>query len=172
MVRSGRVTHQPIPADTEPDRQGGDPNASKQGTTKLVLVPAFYHRSVSDFSIDQDDLIVGRLANITRHGISKVSAEQIEAWHRQLPILRSALSRSSAQSWHLLLEFPIPRRGKRIDAVILTNRVDFGLRLWTSGFGLRTSGLRGQSAINDFINDFGDSPLWYEVKNPVVAEKN
>jgi hypothetical protein len=64
---------------------------------------------------------IGRLAGITRHGISEVSAEQIEAWRVQLPILRVALSRGCARDWHLFLEFPIPRRGKRIDAVILTN---------------------------------------------------
>jgi hypothetical protein len=86
---------------------------------RLVLVPALYETRVTDFLTDEEDLIVGRLAGITRHGISEVSAEQIEAWRSQVPILRDALSRDCARTWHLLLEFRIPRRGKRIDAVIL-----------------------------------------------------
>jgi Uncharacterized conserved protein (DUF2075) len=84
-------------------------------------VPALYDTAVSDFLGDSEDLIIGRLASITRHGISEITAEQIEAWRKQVPILRDALSRVCAGAWHLFLEFPIPRRGKRIDAVILTN---------------------------------------------------
>ncbi|HSB14223.1 MAG TPA: DUF2075 domain-containing protein [Bryobacteraceae bacterium] len=36
-----------------------------------------------------------------------------------MAILRTALSQPFAGDWHLLLEYPIPRRGKRIDAVLL-----------------------------------------------------
>jgi hypothetical protein len=84
-------------------------------------VPALYDTSVSDFLRDPEDLIIGRLARITEQGIAEISAEQIEAWREQVPILRDALKRACAGAWHLFLEFPIPRRGKRIDAVILTN---------------------------------------------------
>lgn len=46
-------------------------------------------------------------------------AEQLAAWREQIAILRSALGSGGSGKWHLLLEYPIPRRGKRIDAVIL-----------------------------------------------------
>jgi hypothetical protein len=87
---------------------------------RLVNMPALYEASVSDFLKANDDLIIGRLANVTRQGFSELAAEQIEAWRDQLPILRSALADACARSWHLLLEFSIPRRGKRIDAVLLS----------------------------------------------------
>ena len=83
-------------------------------------MPALFEMSASDFLRVEDDLIIGRLSGITRYGISELSVEQIDAWRTQFPILREALSRCCARSWHLLLEFPIPRRGKRIDAVVLS----------------------------------------------------
>jgi len=86
-------------------------------------VPALYDAPVSNFLTAEDDLIIGRLANVTRQGFSELSAEQIEAWRDQLPVLRQALSRSCAKTWHLILEFPIPRRGKRIDAVVLSKNM-------------------------------------------------
>lgn len=82
-------------------------------------MPALYEASASEFLRAEENLIIGHLAGLTRLGISELSAKQLEAWHSQVPILRRALSHESAQSSHLLLEFPIPRRGKRIDALLL-----------------------------------------------------
>ena len=83
-------------------------------------MPALFEAPVSDFLAAEDDLVIGRLANVTRQGFSELSAEQIDAWRNQLPVLRQALSPDFAKTWHLLLEFSIPRRGKRIDAVVLS----------------------------------------------------
>jgi hypothetical protein len=93
---------------------------SSHAPAKLVHVPALYEAPVPEFLSAEDDLIIGRLANVTRQGFSELSAEQIEAWRDQLPVLRAALSRDCAKTWHVLLEFSIPRRGKRIDAVVLS----------------------------------------------------
>lgn len=82
-------------------------------------MPAFYSASVSQFLSHEEDLIVGRQTTITQQGLSELSAEQLDAWRQQIPILRNALRPLCARDWHLLLEYPIPRRGKRIDAVIL-----------------------------------------------------
>ena len=79
--------------------------------------------SVANFLKAEEDLIIGRLSRVTRFGISEVLSEQIDAWRSQIPILREAVERNCAQEWHLLLEFPIPRRGKRIDAVVLCGRL-------------------------------------------------
>jgi hypothetical protein len=48
-----------------------------------------------------------------------ITAEQLEAWRQQVAILKSALRQQSSANGHLLMEYPIPRRGKRIDAVLL-----------------------------------------------------
>ena len=86
-------------------------------------MPAFYSARVSRFIADEEDLIIGRQTGITRQGISELSAEQLHAWRQQLPILKQALLPSCTHGWHVLLEYPIPRRGKRIDAAILAHDV-------------------------------------------------
>ncbi len=82
-------------------------------------MPAFYQAAVHEFLAHEEDLIIGRQSAVTKLGLTELTAEQLEAWRQQIAILRSALSPHSGRNWHLLLEYPIPRRGKRIDAVIL-----------------------------------------------------
>ena len=48
-------------------------------------------------------------------------ATQIQAWRAEIDILQTALSHASAH-WRLLLEYPLLRLGRRIDAVLLTDR--------------------------------------------------
>lgn len=86
-------------------------------------MPAFYSASVPAFLAHEEDLIIGKQTRITKQGISELSVEQLEAWRNQLPILRDALRAPCAQGWHLLLEYPIPRRAKRIDVVILAKNL-------------------------------------------------
>lgn len=86
-------------------------------------MPAFYAARVAEFLSHEEDLIVGRQTGVTRSALSELSAEQLEAWREQLVILRSTLSSEFARDWYLLLEYPIPRRGKRIDAVILAHDI-------------------------------------------------
>lgn len=70
-----------------------------------------------------EDLIVGRQSGIIQQGLSELSAKQLDAWRLQVSVLRTALRADYAEAWHLFLEYPIPRRGKRIDAVILAGSV-------------------------------------------------
>lgn len=86
-------------------------------------MPAIYAATIPAFLAHEEDLIVGRQTGITRNRFTELSAEQLDAWREQVPILRTALSPHFASDWYLLLEYPIPRRGKRIDAVILTNDI-------------------------------------------------
>lgn len=55
------------------------------------------------------------MTEVTRSAFTELPAEQLEAWREQLHILKVALSSHTARSWFLLLEYPIPRRGKRIE---------------------------------------------------------
>jgi hypothetical protein len=82
-------------------------------------VPALYHASVAEFLTHDEDFIVGRLSAVAGRALTELAAEQLEAWRQQITILRSAFRSHLSRNWHLLLEYPIPRRGKRIDAVIL-----------------------------------------------------
>ncbi|MGD0000982.1 MAG: DUF2075 domain-containing protein [Bryobacteraceae bacterium] len=82
-------------------------------------MPALYHAPVSEFLAQEEDFIVGRLTAVAGRAFTELVAEQLDAWRQQIAVLRMALRPHPASSWHLLLEYPIPRRGKRIDTVIL-----------------------------------------------------
>src|SRR5688572_29881157 len=91
-------------------------------------VPAYYRAPLKQFLGESDEAIVGQLAIANARAQFPLPAESIEAWQLQLPPLRSAISGLVAQfrgatQWHVLLEYPIPRVGKRIDAVILASTV-------------------------------------------------
>lgn len=88
-------------------------------------MPAFYRASLSDFAVASDSELLGRLSlAYARVGYEHLRAEQMLTWSRDLPLLRRALAEvlerePSAKSWALLLEFDIPRKMRRIDAVLI-----------------------------------------------------
>jgi hypothetical protein len=74
------------------------------------------------------DRLIGRLSTAAAlAGFETQQADQTIAWRDQLGVLRSmasSLVRSSPSHarWNVLLEYPIPRRGKRIDVVLVADR--------------------------------------------------
>lgn len=77
----------------------------------------YYSASVSEFLVDSERSIYGDLA---RSSTFEVELTQRNAWLEEIRILKSALA--PIQSGHILLEYSIPRMGKRIDAVLLLPR--------------------------------------------------
>jgi len=82
-------------------------------------VPALYRSSVRDFLSRDEDTIVGRLSGVASSAFTELASEQLQAWRQQIQILQSGLMSFSNDDSYLLLEYPIPRRGKRIDAVFI-----------------------------------------------------
>jgi hypothetical protein len=82
-----------------------------------VLSRAWYGASVSDFLRTQPDTIVGRL---TQHSDFAVLSAQTDAWLAEIGFLQAKLVGLTGS---LLLEFNIPRMGRRIDAVLLVGPV-------------------------------------------------
>ena len=82
-------------------------------------MPAIYRASVAEFLTCDTDTIIGRLSTLAGRPSTELTSAQLEAWREQIGILRLALTPRASLWCHLLLEYPIPRRGKRIDAVIL-----------------------------------------------------
>ena len=81
---------------------------------------AFYSAKVHEFLGHETDIIVGRLASRQVAFHSSAEAEQIRAWEAEIAILRKSLSSIVIPaSWSLLLEVPLFRLGKRLDAVLL-----------------------------------------------------
>jgi hypothetical protein len=74
-----------------------------------------------------DKIISSLLQSDSVSGYSQVSHNQIFAWGVQLDLLRDAAQslmarRARIENAHLVLEYRIPRREKRIDAVVLLDR--------------------------------------------------
>lgn len=74
-----------------------------------------YKAEVSSFLVTQDDEILGQLTN--QHKFRQLEQQQINAWRRQIVELKQVLVEFPRAT--LLLEFEIPRIGKRVDAILI-----------------------------------------------------
>ena len=82
-------------------------------------MPAWWSVNLADFLAREPEQIVGGLATrlVEAHSINRDT--QVRAWRAQIELLRGALT-GLPPSWHLLLEYPLLRLGRQIDAVLLT----------------------------------------------------
>jgi len=91
-------------------------------------MPAYYHASLQDFSRASASEIEAVLAEQNAKAAFPLVPEALFAWKAQLPHFQSAArwllkKVFEATSWSILLEYPIPRVGRRIDAVVLAKDV-------------------------------------------------
>lgn len=101
-------------------------------------MPAYYSRTLGEFLSDSTSSIIGELTQANGASRFPLSPEAIDAWHDQLPPLISASRELTskqplAENWWILLEYPIPMVGKRIDAVLLANDVIVVIETKTGG---------------------------------------
>lgn len=86
---------------------------------------SFYSGTVRKFLADGVESVLGRLAiGYANQGYATQYSDQTLTWERDLHLLRQSLNECisclpSAEEWGLLLEFSIPRKNSRIDAVLL-----------------------------------------------------
>src|SRR6476646_9762107 len=86
-----------------------------------------YKSSVAEFLETTESSILGSLSQAAANsGFSEHKHEQTHAWLEEIRILKCTLDETvaavgSAREWTLFLEFEIPRRQRRIDAIILMN---------------------------------------------------
>jgi len=117
---------------------------------------AFYRAVLADFLVDDAARIVGLLSSGTQH--NELRKRQITAWARQVDVLKSALgdlirTTPAAGSWSLLLEYPIPRRHKRLDAVLLAADVVFCLEFKTED---KAHSIPSQRQVEEYALDLRD----------------
>lgn len=79
---------------------------------------AFYDASLADFKRATTEEIVGAL---TRQSIA-VERPQTDAWIEQIKLLKEALKDCGSET-HIYFEYVVPRLGKRIDCIVLLERV-------------------------------------------------
>ena len=94
----------------------------------ISVVPAYVRRTLAELCSESPTSLLGELAAGNARASFPITPEQIEAWRFQLPPLQRAAALLTEQfpgaaSWAVLLEYPIPRIGKRIDAVLLMHDV-------------------------------------------------
>jgi len=82
---------------------------------------SFYSATAAEFLATAPGQIIGQLSSrhVALHSSAK--AEQIWAWEAEIDILRKTLSSLNGEtsSWVILMETPLFRLGKRLDAVVL-----------------------------------------------------
>ena len=88
------------------------------------MVRAFYASSVVDFLEHPPEFIVGCLtARAAESGLFQQVHAQTTSWLQEVQILQQVLKEpglpANVNAWSILLEYPIPRRAKRIDVVLL-----------------------------------------------------
>ena len=83
-------------------------------------IKAYYSASIPTFLNDDPERILGTLTLEHHHAVEH---EQRDAWHEQLSILKSSLA--GRRDGRILLEFYIPRMGKRADAVLIIENIVF-----------------------------------------------
>ena len=86
---------------------------------------SFYRSSVEEFLSQADEHVIARLGiAYANRGFTSQYSDQTLTWERDIRSLRECLKQcvlesDSAGRWGLLLEFSIPRKEMRIDAVVL-----------------------------------------------------
>lgn len=89
-------------------------------------MPAYFRSSINAFLSTKDDAVLSKLQSAyAADGYRTQYTSQTIAWEATLPALRRELSslvsaHPAASTWCLLLEFPLYRLRRRIDAVVLT----------------------------------------------------
>lgn len=81
----------------------------------------YYHRDIAGFVQDSASEIIGEMANSHEFALEE---QQRNAWNEQISLLKGLLV---GVAGHIILEFSIPRMGKRIDCVILSGGVIFAI---------------------------------------------
>lgn len=119
----------------------------------------YFRTPLSALSGKSDSEIIGTLASASAiDGFATLQSDAIEAWEKQLPPLRTmaatlAASEPQSAEWTLLLEYTIPRRQKRIDAVLLAGELIFAIEFKTAD---RNFTFGAQKQVEDYALDLRD----------------
>ena len=100
-------------------------------------MPAYYRATLHEFLADDPKKVLGSLtASSSDSGFAELKHRQTKAWRREIEMLRAVAGSLVAEAtgrgqWTLLLEYPIPRRRSRVDAVMLAGSVVFCIEFKT-----------------------------------------
>jgi Uncharacterized conserved protein (DUF2075) len=91
-------------------------------------MPAYYRAALGSFIEENAATILWQLTQANGAERFPLTHQSIEAWRVQLPVLTAGVGElvrafPDAHNWSILLEYPIPIVGKRVDAVLLARNV-------------------------------------------------
>jgi DUF2075 family protein len=77
---------------------------------------------------DEDQVLGALTASVASTGVQTTRTTQIDSWKQQIQVLRHTANElikihPASAGWHLILEYELPRRQKRPDAVLLADDV-------------------------------------------------
>src|ERR1700722_10296196 len=135
---------------------------------------AFYRATLVEFLAHSPDEILGSLLRSYQH--NELQKRQRKAWEVEIEVLKPACAKlirvaPTAANWSLLLEYPIPRRQKRLDAVLLAADVIFCLEFKTEA---KAHTLQSQRQAEDYaldLRDFHEASLHRRIVPVVVVPK-
>jgi len=122
-------------------------------------MPAYYRSAIAEFLADDASRVLGILAaESAKTGFTDLKQRQTKAWQKQIEVLRTAFEAwvqeiPTSVNWGLLLEYPIPRRQKRVDAVLLAADLIFCLEFKTED---RSHSKQTQNQVEDYALDLRD----------------
>jgi hypothetical protein len=128
-----------------------------------------YRGRLADFLKDDPTAIVGRLhQSAADDGFSRMWSDQTSAWQEEVVCLQAVCTQliaatGKASAWTILLEYEIARRGRRIDAVLLTNTVvvvlEFKVGLQAADSSSRWQAYEYGLDLRDFHGGSRDHPI-------------
>lgn len=116
---------------------------------------AYYRNSLAEFlKASPSEVAFTLVEQNGRFGFAELKTDAVDAWKDEVLLLQTQLLLLSAKlaeavHWGILLEFTIPRRQRRIDAVLLAGRVIFVIE-FKSG---TTSTAEGRRQAEDYALD-------------------
>lgn len=117
---------------------------------------AYYSATLAEFVDHGTSHIIGCLTSA--HPYNELQKQQTKAWETEVELLKDTAKELLKQnfnrgSWTLLLEYPIPRRQKRLDAVLLAADLVFCLEFKT---GDTSHSLQPQRQVEEYALDLRD----------------
>ncbi|MDQ6762193.1 MAG: DUF2075 domain-containing protein [Bacteroidota bacterium] len=129
---------------------------------------AYYHSTIKDFLLTNDDEIIGRL---NKAGTSFASQWTITttSWDSSIQILKKSFQdlidvNASVSNWNIFLEYEIPRLSSRIDAVVLAHEIIYVIEFKYDRKRFELADIR---QAEDYANDLHDFHL--ETRGRIVA---
>jgi hypothetical protein len=121
-------------------------------------MPAFYRKGLPEFLSDPDTNIIGCLTRAAQvAGFSMQRHTQTHAWQAEIEVLKTRLnclaSEACVATWQILLEYPIARRGKRIDVILI---VDSRLVVLEFKCGAKEYSRDAIAQVEDYCLDLSD----------------